>query len=59
MKILASRTKALNKLRQRRRNCGNSQNKNSLEKILGILATGRAAYHEGDLNSKNVQQIFQ
>ena len=57
-KILASRTKALNKFRQRRA-CGDSPIKNNLEKILAILGIDRAAYHGGDLNGKNVQQMFQ
>jgi hypothetical protein len=45
-KILVSRTKALNKLRQRR-NHGNSLIKNGLEKILAILGIDPAAYHGG------------
>jgi hypothetical protein len=57
-KISASRTKALNKLRQGR-DRGDSPIKNNLEKILAILGIGRAAYHGGDLNGKNVQQMFQ
>ena len=57
-KISASRTKALNKLRQRR-DRGDSPIKNNLEKILAILGIDRAAYHGGDLNGKNVQQMFQ
>ncbi len=50
-KILASRTKALNKFRQRR-DCVDSPIKNNLEKILAILEIDRAAYHGGDLNGK-------
>ena len=57
-KISASRTKALNKLRQRR-DRGDSPIKNNLEKILAILGIDRAAYHGGDLNGKDVQQMFQ
>jgi hypothetical protein len=56
--ILVSRTKALNKLRQRR-NRGDSPIKNSLEKILAILGTGRAAHHGGNLNGNNFKQMFQ
>jgi hypothetical protein len=57
-KISASRTKALNKLRQRRDH-GDSPIKNNLEKILAILGIDRAAYPRGDLNGKNVHQMFQ
>jgi hypothetical protein len=50
-KMSASRTKALNKLRQRR-DRGDSPIKNNLEKILAIFGIDRAAYHGGDLNGK-------
>jgi hypothetical protein len=43
-KISAFRTKALNKLRQRK-DRGDSPIKNNLEKILAILGIDRAAYH--------------
>jgi hypothetical protein len=33
--------------------------KNGLEKILAILGMDPAAYHGGDLNGKNVQEMFQ
>ncbi len=57
-KILVARTKALNQLRQKRHR-GDSPIKNGLEKLLAILGIDRAAYHGGDLNGKNVQQMFQ
>ena len=58
-KTLASRMKALNKLRQRR-NRGDSPIMNGLEKILAILGIDGAAYHHGgNLNGKIVQQMFQ
>jgi hypothetical protein len=52
-KVLAARTKALSKLRKKRHR-GDSPIKNGLEKLLAILGIDRAAYHEGDLNGKNV-----
>ena len=57
-KMSVTRTKALNQLRQRR-NRGDSPINNGLEKILATLGIDRAAYHGGDLNGKNVQQMFQ
>jgi hypothetical protein len=57
-KVLAARTKALSKLRKKRHR-GDSPIKNGLEKLLAILGIDRAAYHGGDLNGKNVQQMFQ
>jgi hypothetical protein len=57
-KVLVARTKALNQLRQKRHR-GDSPIKNGLEKLLAILGIDRAAYHGGDLNGKNVQQMFQ
>jgi hypothetical protein len=56
-KVLAARTKALSKLRKKRHR-GDSPIKNGLEKLLAILGIDRAAYHGGDLNDKNVQQMF-
>jgi hypothetical protein len=47
-KVLATRTKALSKLRKQRH-----------RKLLAVLWIDRAAYHGGDLNGKNVQQMFQ
>jgi hypothetical protein len=41
------------------RDRGDSPIKNNLEKILAILGIDRAAHHGGDLNGKNVQQMFQ
>jgi hypothetical protein len=38
---------------------GDSPIKNGLEKHLAVLGIDRAAYHGGDLNGKNVQQMFQ
>jgi hypothetical protein len=57
-KVLVARTKALNQLRQKR-HWGDSPIRNGLEKLLAILGIDRAAYHRGDLNGKNVQQMFQ
>jgi hypothetical protein len=57
-KVFAQRTKALNKLRKKRHRM-DSPVKNGLEKLLAILGIDRAAYHGGDLNGKNVQQMFQ
>jgi hypothetical protein len=57
-KVLMARTKALNQLKQKRHR-GNSPIKNGFEKLLAILGTDRAVYHGGDLNGKNVQQMFQ
>ncbi len=57
-KVLAARTKALSKLRKQRHR-GDSPIKNGLEKLLAVLGINRAAYHGGDLNGKNVQQMFQ
>jgi hypothetical protein len=57
-KVLVARTKALNQLRQKRHR-GDSPIKNGLEKLLAILGIDQAAYHGGDLNGKNVQQMFQ
>jgi hypothetical protein len=57
-KVFAQRTKDLSKLRQKRHRV-NSPIKNGLEKHLAILGIDRAAYHGGDLNGKNVQQMFQ
>jgi hypothetical protein len=57
-KVFAQRTKALIKLRKKRHR-GDSPIKNGLEKHLAILGIDRAAYHGGDLNGKNVQQMFQ
>jgi hypothetical protein len=57
-KVFAQRTKALSKLRKKRHR-GDSPIKNGLEKHLAILGIDRAAYHGGDLNGKNVQQMFQ
>jgi hypothetical protein len=57
-KVLTARTKALSKLRKKRHR-GDSPIKNGLEKLLAILGIDRAAYHGGDLNGKNVQQMFQ
>jgi hypothetical protein len=56
-KVLVARTKAFNQLRQKRHR-GDSPIKNGLEKLLAILGIDRAAYHGGDLNGKNVQQMF-
>jgi ferredoxin-NADP reductase len=57
-KVLVARTKALNQLKQKRHR-GNSPIKNGLEKLLATLGIDRAAYHGGNLNGKNVQQMFQ
>jgi hypothetical protein len=57
-KVFAQRTKALSKLRKKRHR-GDSPIKNGLERHLAILGIDRAAYHGGDLNGKNVQQMFQ
>jgi hypothetical protein len=57
-KVLVARTKALNQLRQKR-HWVDSPIKIGLEKLLAILGIDRAAYHGGDLNGKNVQQMFQ
>jgi hypothetical protein len=57
-KVFAQRTKALSTMRKKRHR-GESPIKNSLEKHLAILGIDRAAYHGGDLNGKNVQQMFQ
>jgi hypothetical protein len=57
-KVFAQRTKALSKLRKKRHR-GDSPIKNGLEKHLAVLGIDRAAYHGGDLNGKNVQQMFQ
>jgi hypothetical protein len=57
-KVLVARTKALDQLRQKR-HLGDSPIKNGLEKLLTILGIDRAAYHGGNLNGKNVQQMFQ
>jgi hypothetical protein len=56
--VFAARTKALSKL-QKKQHCGDSPIKNGLEKLLAIFGIDRAAYHGGDLNGKNVQQMFQ
>jgi hypothetical protein len=53
-----ARTKALNQLKQKRHR-GDSPIKNGLEKLLAILEIDRAAYHGGNLNGKNIQQMFQ
>jgi hypothetical protein len=53
-----ARTKALDQLKQKR-HLGDSPIKNGLEKLLTILGINRAAYHAGNLNGKNVQQMFQ
>jgi hypothetical protein len=57
-KVLVARTKALNQLRQKRHR-GDSPIKYGLEKPLAILGIDQAAYHGGNLNGKNVQQMFQ
>jgi hypothetical protein len=58
-KVLVARTKALNQLRQKIHQ-GDSPIKNGLEKkLLAILGIDRAPYHGGDLNGKNIQQMFQ
>jgi hypothetical protein len=56
--VLVARTKALNQLKQKRHR-GDYPIKNGLEKLLAILGIDQAAYHEGDLNGKNLQQMFQ
>jgi hypothetical protein len=53
-----ARAKALNQLRQKRHQ-GNSLINDGLEKLLAILVIGKAAAYGGNLNGKNVQQIFQ
>jgi hypothetical protein len=57
-KVLVARTKALNQLRQKRHR-GDSPIKNGLKKLLAIMGIDQVAYHGGDLNGKNVQQMFQ
>jgi hypothetical protein len=57
-KVFAQRTKALSKL-WKKQHRGDSPIKNGLEKLLAILGIDRAAYHGGNLNGKNVQQMFQ
>jgi hypothetical protein len=57
-KVFAQRTKALSKL-WKKQNHGDSPIKNSPEELLATLGIDRAAYHGGDLNGNNVQQMFQ
>jgi FtsZ-interacting cell division protein ZipA len=57
-KVLVARTKDLNQSKQKRHR-GDFPIKNGLEKLLAILGIDQAAYHEGDLNGKNLQQMFQ